>query len=138
MDIDPDTQVNDRPLLFARVCLEITAKGTQDHISKASFQYLILEKTYFEWAGANGDQNWDGLVMLWLIFKKINPTTQVGISNLKVAIEKATLQKISNNVVAMLDRMQKNLEDIKDLGSTNDDYLRHMCRGLMTSTNVVL
>ena len=78
-DIDSDTQVNDRPLLFARVRIEMIAKGTQDHISKTSFQYLILEKTYFEWAGANGDQNWDGLVMLWLIFKKINPTTQVGI-----------------------------------------------------------
>ena len=38
----------------------------------------------------------------------------------------------------MLDRMQKNLEDIKYRGYTNDDYLRHMFRGLMTSTNVVL
>ena len=75
--------------------------------------------------------------MLWLILKNINPTTQVGISSLKDAIEQGTLQKISNKVVVMIDRMQKNLEYIKDHGSTHDDYLCHMLRTLMTSTNVV-
>ena len=33
--------------------------------------------------------------------------------------------------------MQKNLEDIKDRGSTQNDYLRHMFRALITSTNVI-
>ena len=75
--------------------------------------------------------------MLWLILKKINPTTQVGISNLKDAIEQATLQKSSNNIVVMLNRMQQNLEYIKNHGSTHNDYLRHMFRALMTSTNVI-
>ena len=37
----------------------------------------------------------------------------------------------------MLNGIQKNLEDIKDLGSMHNDYLRHMFRALMTSTNVV-
>ena len=136
-DFDPDTQVNDRPLLFARVCIKMIAKGIQAHISKASFQYLLLEKKHFEWAGANEDQKWDGLVTLWLIWKKINPTTQVGISNLKDAIEQATLQKSSNNVFKMLNRMQQNFEDIKDRGSTHDDYLCHIFRALMTSTNML-
>ena len=113
------------------------AKGVQAHISKASFQYLLLEKKHVEWAGANGDQKWDGLVMLLLILKKINPTTQVGISSLKDTIEQATLQKSSNNVVVMIDRMPQNLEDIKDRGSTHDDYLCHMFRALMTSTNMI-
>ena len=120
-DIDPDTQVNDRLIFFARVRLEMIAKGIQAHISKASFQDFLLEKKCFEWAGANGDQKWDGLVMLWLILKKINPTTQVGISNLKDTIEQATLHKSSNNVVVMLDRMQQHLEDIEDRGSTHND-----------------
>ena len=119
-NIDPDAQVNDRPLFFVRVCLEMIEKVIQAHISKASFQYLLLEKKHFEWVGANGYQKWDGLVMLWLILKKINPTTQVGISNLKDTIEQATVQKSSNNVVVMLDRMQKNLEDIKYRGYTYD------------------
>ena len=85
----------------------------------------------------NSDQKWDRLVMLWLILKKINSTTQVGIKNLKDTIEESTLLKSSNNIVVMLDRMQQNLEDIKDRGSTHDDYLRHMFCTLMTSTNMV-
>ena len=89
-----------------RSVFEIIEKGIQAHISKANFQYFLLEKICFEWDGANGDHKWDGLVMLWLILKKINPTTQVGISNLKDSIEQETLQKSSNNVVVMLDRTQ--------------------------------
>ena len=42
LDIDPDTQVNDHTLFFVRVRLEMIAKGTQAHISKASFQDLLL------------------------------------------------------------------------------------------------
>ena len=78
-NIDPALQVNEHPLLFARFSLEMIEKGIQDHISKTSFQYLLLEKQHFQWNGANGDQKWDGLVMFWLTLKKINPTTQVGI-----------------------------------------------------------
>ena len=135
--IDPDTKVHDHPHFCARVRLEMISKGIQAHISKASFQDLLLEKKHFEWAGVSGDQKWDGFIMLLLVLKKINPTTQVGISNLKNAIEKVTLQKSSNNVVVMLNRMQQNLEDIKDRGSTHDDYLRHMFRALITSSNVM-
>ena len=51
--------------------------------------------------------------MLWFILKKVNSTTQVGISNLKDAIEQVTLQKSSNNVVEMLDRMQKNWKTLR-------------------------
>ena len=48
--------------------------------------------------------------MLWLILKKINRNTKVGISYLKDNIEQDTLQKISNNFIVMLDRMHQNLE----------------------------
>ena len=51
--------------------------------------------------------------MLFLILNNINTTTRVGISNLKDAIEQETIHKIINNVVVMIDRMQKTLEEIK-------------------------
>ena len=47
-DIDPDTQVNDRSLLFEQVHLEMIEKGIQAHISKASFQDFLLKKKYFD------------------------------------------------------------------------------------------
>ena len=75
--------------------------------------------------------------MLWFILKKVNSTTQVGISNLKDEIEQVTLWKISNNFFVILDRIQKNLEDIKDRGSPHNDYLCRIFRALVTSTNVV-
>ena len=41
-NIDSATQANDHPLFFARVCLEMIAKGIQANISKAIFQDLRL------------------------------------------------------------------------------------------------
>ena len=108
--ISTSATADDHPFFFARVCLEMIEKGIQVHISKEIFQYVILEKQDFEWTITNEDHKWYGLVMLWLILKKINTTIQVGISNLKDVIEQATLQKISNNVTGMPDRMQHILE----------------------------
>ena len=81
------------------VRLKMIEKGIQAHIYKSRFQNLLLEKKTFEWAGANGDQKWGGFLILWLVLKKINPTNQVGISNLKDSIEQATLQKISKTLL---------------------------------------
>ena len=76
--------------------------------------------------------------MVWLILKEINPTIQVVISNLNNRIEQAILHKSSYNVTVILDKMHKNLEGIMDYGSTHYDYLCHMFRAMMTSTNVFL
>ena len=92
-DIDTAGDARNHPFFFARVWIEMIVKGIRSHISTASFQELLLEKQNFHWTGTKIDQKWDELVMLWLILKKINPTTQVGISKLKDATEQVTLQK---------------------------------------------
>ena len=52
-------------------------------------------------------------------------------------IDQATLHKIINNVVMILDIMQHILKDIKDRDSTHDYYLRHMFCALIISTSVI-
>ena len=61
LDIDPADQVNHCRLFFTIVSLEMTVKGIQAHISKSSFQYLLLDEKHFQWTGSTVDQNWDGL-----------------------------------------------------------------------------
>ena len=46
--------------------------------------------------------------MLYFIFKRINPDTRIGVSNLKDEIEKSTLAKIGNNLKYLLDDMSSN------------------------------
>ena len=36
--------------------------------------------------------------MLYLLLKRINPATRIGVSNLKDEVEKATLPKFGNNL----------------------------------------
>ena len=43
--------------------------------------------------------------MIYLLFKRINPATRIGFSNLKYEIEKETLDKFGNNVKDLHDDM---------------------------------
>ena len=47
----------------------------------------------------------DGYTMICLIFKRINPATRIGVSNLKYEIEKATLAKFVNSAKDLIDDM---------------------------------
>ena len=52
--------------------------------------------------------------MLYLLSKRINPATRVGVSNLKYDIEKAALAKFGNNVKDLLYDMSSNYSIIID------------------------
>ena len=50
----------------------------------------------------------DGTTMFYLIFKSINPTTRISVSNLKYETDKATLSKFGKNVKDLLDDISSN------------------------------
>ena len=76
-----------------------------------------------------------GTTMLYLIFKPTNPDTRIGVSNLKYEIEKSTLDKFGNNFKDILDGMSSNYTIIVDKGESNEDYVRHIFRDLLSGTN---
>ena len=56
----------------------------------------------------------DGYIMLYLIFKSINPYTRIGVSNIKDKVYKATIGKFGNNLKDILDDMSSNYSIIID------------------------
>ena len=72
-----------------------------------------------------------------MLLSLVNPTTRVGVSELKKLIMRATLPKFDHNVINMLDDMASNYNRILELGSTHEDYLMQLFEALLTTHNTI-
>ena len=86
----------------------IIAKAIEVSITKTSLNKIRPHRGVYEWADYGGIISNYGPTMLYLIFKRINPVTRIGVSNLKEEIQKANLAKFGNNVKYLLDDMSSN------------------------------
>ena len=73
-----------------------------------------------------GAHEFERSMMLQLTVNIINPTTCVGISNYKMEIQNATLQKFSNNVQEVVDFIEANYEEIVAHNCTHHEYTMHL------------
>ena len=62
--------------------------------------------------------------MTYIIFKKINTSTSIGVSNLKYKNEKSTVSKFGNNVKDIFDDMFSNYPIIFDKGEFHECLYR--------------
>ena len=98
----------------------------------------MLKKHDFSWINAaRGSINHDGPTMLQILIQGINPTTRVGVSDFKKAIQNCKLSMFNNNVKDMLDDMDSNYQKIIEHNHTHDDYTMHLFDTLLTSKNKV-
>ena len=73
--------------------------------------------------------------MLQILIQSINPSTQVGVVEYKLVIERARMPKYKENVIHMLDDMDDNYQHILELGGKHDDYLMHLFNALLSAKN---
>ena len=78
------------------------AKSIEGSITKKNLKELILRRREYEQAYTGVLIRNDGLTMINLIFKSINPAIMISVSNLKYEIEKSSLAKFGNNVKPFL------------------------------------
>ena len=71
--------------------------------------------------------------MLFIILKKVNPETLVGVISLKD--ESMNIKYFNNDVKEMIDPMQPIYEDIITNNQTHNDIFLHVFRALKTCTN---
>ena len=100
------------------------AKAIEGPLFKTSIKKLSLCPGLYYWTDAGGIIRIDGPTMVYLIFKIINPSTRMGVSNLKYEIGKATLAKFGNIINYLLDDMDSNDSIITEKGECHDDYVR--------------
>ena len=75
-------------LFLGRVCSDMIVKEIVGSITKTSLKKLRLHLREFEWKYAGGPISNDVPTIIELIFKTINTSTIISVSNLKYDIEK--------------------------------------------------
>ena len=68
------------------------AKRIIGHLKTADYEVLKNKAKQFTWKG-HGEEEIDSPTILWLLLQICNPSTRVGVAELKDNLRKATLAK---------------------------------------------
>ena len=133
-----DNDADEKSTFHSRVRAEMIAKRIENSVTTASWKTLMLKKADFTWTNlTTGEIHLDGGTMLFILLSKINPSTRVGVSGLKLLISSATLAAFNHNVISLLNDMATNYARIVELGGSHEDYLLHIFAALLTTTNEI-
>ena len=95
-----------------------------------------MESDRYTRALPNGNSYIDGAAFFNLIFSKVDPSTVVGVANLKMQIEKADLASFAHNVADMIQHFKRIKGKIEAAGDRNyDEYCRLIWDALSTTQN---
>ena len=103
--------------------------------AKTSLSKLRIHQREYQWYDYGGIISIYIPTMIYLLFKIINTSTRIGVSNLKYETDKATLAKFGNNVKYIPDYMYYNYTIIIDKGEHHEYYIRHMTSNILSWPN---
>lgn len=108
-------------MFFWQVCSKMIARHIKSSLTPASWEVILGKRKHFTWMGSNGDAFYDRTTMLQLIISRVNPSTCVGISNLKSLIRTAWLVQMQWDIVAWCKKVNDNylLIDALNMRHTN-------------------
>jgi len=132
---DPATDSDDKIMFFRQVRSKMIAKRIESSLSSASWKVLFGKRKHFTWMGSNGIASYDGPTMLQIIISTVNPSTRVGISDLKVSIRTARLVQVQWDVVALCDKMTADYLLITELNGKHDDMVLDTYTALLSGKN---
>ena len=137
--IDPadSSKPNDKRAFFRRVRSKMIAKRIENSISTVSWKTLFSKRKHFTWTHTNGNASYDGPTMLQILVSGINPSTRVGVSDLKSLIQSTRLVQFHYNVVDMCDSIMSNYELIGKRGGKHDDIILDIYDALLSGKNEV-
>ena len=113
------------------------AKHIKNTISSASWKTLFLKRKHFIWTSVSSNASYDGPTMLQILISGVNPSTRVGVSDLKSLIRFARLIQFQYNVVDMCDSIMSNYELIGKCGGRHDDIILDLYDALLLGKNDV-
>ena len=134
---DPANVPKDKIMFFRQVRSKMIAKRIEASLTSVSWKVLFGKRKHFTWVGTNGVASYDGPTMLQLIISTINPSTRVGISDLKSSIRTARLVQVQWDVVALCDKMTADYLLIGELNGRHDDMVLDTYTALLSGKNDV-
>jgi len=107
------------------------AKRIFGHLKTADFEILKNQASKYTWTN-DVKEEMDGPTMLWLLLQSCNPSTRVGISELKTDLRNASSSKFQHNVKKLTDFMSSKYREIEEMGQEHQDYHQDLFNALHT------
>ena len=119
---------------YRRVKSRMIAKRILGRLKAADYKILKNKESKYKWKG-NGKVEYDGPTILWLLLQSSNPSTRVGVSELKTDLREATSAMFKHNVKDLTDHMSSKYREITEKGQQHKDYLLDLFKALKTIPN---
>jgi len=111
------------------------AKRIIAHLKTADLEILKNQASKYTWANTNKEEMGDGPTMLWLLLQSCNPSTRVGISELRTDLRNASSSKFQHNVKKLTTYMSSKYRKIEVRDQEHQDYHVDMFKALQIVPN---
>ena len=122
-------------MLYRRTRTRMIAKRIQNSLTPTSWSTLFSKRKHYAWKGADGTVSYDGTTMLFLLVSGINPSTRVGVSDLKTNLRSARLVQFQYNVTDLTDKMMTDYELILEKKGNHEDIVLDLFTSLLSGKN---
>ena len=122
-------------MFYRRTRTRMIAKRIQNSLTSTSWSTLFSKRKHYAWKGADGTVSYDGTTMLFLIVSGINPSTRVGVSDLKSNLRSARLVQFQYNVTDLTDKMMTDYELILEKKGSHEDIVLDLFTSLLSGKN---
>ena len=133
-ELDPTNDAGHRPAFYRRVKSRMIAKRIVGHLKTADYEILKNQSEQYTWANDEKEEM-DGPTILWLLLQACNPSTRVGVSELKTDIRNANSAKFEHDVKKLTDYLSSKNREIEEKGQTHQDYHLDLFNALQTVPN---
>ena len=113
-------------MFFCRARSRIITKRIQNSSTATSWASLFSKRKHFYWTSATGTISYDGHI--------INPSTYVGVSDLKMNLQESRLVRFQFNVTGLTDKILADYELILEQKGKHDDMVLDLFNALLSSS----
>ena len=121
--IDPSNGPADPVIFYKRVWANMIGLQIYNSLDEDLKKSLQSKLAMWTWKSNGGEIYYGGVKILQLLVTKMNPSTCVGVSDLKEKLRHVKLSNYTDNVHEMLEYMQDKYTKILQAGGSHEDYL---------------
>ena len=132
--LDPAANAAHQDTLYRRVRSRMIAKQIIGYLKLSNWENLKNKSSKYTWTG-QGDEEIDGPAILWILMQTCNPSTRVGVSELKEELRSANSAKFGHDIQKLTDFMSSKYREIKEKGQTHEDMILDVFNAFKTVPN---
>ena len=129
----------DAAIFYRRVRSQMIAERLMGSISSVTQKLLMAKRDLFRWKDATGSNDFemDGPTILYILMESVNPSTRVGVSDMKETIRETRMHQFDHKVSDMMNDIQTNYNQIVELGYKHDDVVMDTFKALLSTKNEI-